>query len=134
MSESRTLAPTLDEIETLARAAIERLPMQFRAHLHDVLIRIEDFPDDEVIAEMGLQSPFDILGLYSGRPVGDKSIEFSGTLPDMIRLYRRPILDEWAEGGESLEDLVTHVLVHEVGHHFGLSDAAMHAIEDATRD
>src|SRR3546814_14251552 len=78
---------------------------------------------------MGLYSPFDILGLYSCRPVGDKSIDLSGSLPDMIHLYRRPILDEWAESGESLEALVTHVLVHEVGHHFGLSDDAMHAIE-----
>ena len=134
MSESRTFAPTLEDIEALAQAAITRLPAVFRAHLRDVLIRIEDFPDDEVIAEMALESPFDILGLYAGRPVGDKSIELSGTLPDIIRLYRRPILDEWAESGESLEALVTHVLVHEVGHHFGLSDAAMHGIEQASRD
>src|SRR3546814_7878552 len=117
MSSAAHLAPTLEEIETLARAAIGRLPDIFRSHLDGVVLRVEEFPDSEVIAEMGLESPFDILGLYSGRPVGDKSIDLSGSLPDMIHLYRRPILDEWAESGESLEALVTHVLVHEVGHH-----------------
>ncbi len=134
MPEPQSLAPSLEDIEALTREAIAHLPDQFRVHLEDVLLRIEDFPDAEVTAEMGLQSPFDILGLYSGRPVGDKSVDLSGTLPDMIRLYRRPILDEWVESGESLEALVTHVLVHEVGHHFGLSDEAMHAIEAAALD
>lgn len=134
MSSAAHLAPTLEEIETLARAAIGRLPDIFRSHLDGVVLRVEEFPDSEVIAEMGLESPFDILGLYSGRPVGDKSIDLSGSLPDMIHLYRRPILDEWAESGESLEALVTHVLVHEVGHHFGLSDEAMHAIEAQALD
>src|SRR3546814_2847961 len=107
MSSAAHLAPTLEEIETLARAAIGRLPDIFRSHLDGVVLRVEEFPDSEVIAEMGLESPFDILGLYSGRPVGDKSIDLSGSLPDMIHLYRRPILDEWAESGESLEALVT---------------------------
>ena len=134
MSEPQTHAPSLDQIEILARQAIARLPDVFRVHLEDVLLRVEEFPDEEVIASMGLQSPFDILGLYTGRPVGEKSIDLSGALPDMIHLYRRPILDEWAGSGESLEALVAHVLVHEVGHHFGLSDAAMHAIEAAARD
>ena len=134
MSSAAHIAPTLEEIETLARAAIGRLPDIFRSHLDGVVLRVEEFPDSEVIAEMGLESPFDILGLYSGRPVGDKSIDLSGSLPDMIHLYRRPILDEWAESGESLEALVTHVLVHEVGHHFGLSDEAMHAIESQALD
>lgn len=134
MSSAAHIAPTLEEIETLARAAIGRLPDIFRSHLDGVVLRVEEFPDSEVIAEMGLESPFDILGLYSGRPVGDKSIDLSGSLPDMIHLYRRPILDEWAESGESLEALVTHVLVHEVGHHFGLSDEAMHAIEAQALD
>ena len=134
MSSAAHLAPTLEEIETLAPAAIGRLPDIFRSHLDGVVLRVEEFPDSEVIAEMGLESPFDILGLYSGRPVGDKSIDLSGSLPDMIHLYRRPILDEWAESWESLEALVTHVLVHEVGHHFGLSDEAMHAIEAQALD
>lgn len=134
MSSDPIFAPDLDHIEALARIAIERLPDLFRVHLQDIILRIEDFPDAEVMAEMGLETPFDILGLYTGRPLGEKSVELSGTLPDMIHLYRRPILDEWVESGESLEALVTHVLIHEVGHHFGLSDEDMHAIEAAVLD
>jgi len=134
MSSDPTFAPDLDRIEVLARIAIERLPDLFRLHLRDIVLRVEDFPDAEVMMEMGLETPFEILGLYTGRPLGEKSVELSGTLPDMIHLYRRPILDEWAESGESLEALVTHVLIHEVGHHFGLSDEDMHAIEAAVLD
>lgn len=134
MSSDPTFVPDLDRIEVLARIAIERLPDLFRLHLRDIVLRVEDFPDAEVMTEMGLETPFEILGLYTGRPLGEKSVELSGTLPDMIRLYRRPILDEWAESGESLEALVTHVLIHEVGHHFGLSDEDMHAIEAAVLD
>ncbi len=122
-------APSLADIEALAQAAVERLPDLFRRHLAGVLLRIEDFPDERVMAEMDLESPWDLLGLYWGRPVGLKGDVPSGALPDMIFLYRRPMLDLWAEGGESLEAIVTHVLVHEVGHHFGLSDEAMEAIE-----
>lgn len=134
MSSDPTFAPDLDRIEVLARIAIGRLPDLFRLHLCDIVLRVEEFPDAEVMAEMGLETPFDILGLYTGRPLGEKSVELSGTLPDMIHLYRRPILDEWAESGESLEALVTHVLIHEVGHHFGLSDEDMRAIEAAVLD
>src|SRR3546814_4916005 len=123
-----TRTDTLLPYTTLFRSDI------FRSHLDGVVLRVEEFPDSEVIAEMSLESPFDILGLYSGRPVGDKSIDLSGSMPDMIHLYRRPILDEWAESGESLEALVTHVLVHEVGHHFGLSAEAMHAIDAQALD
>ena len=122
-------APTLADIELLAQAAVERLPALFREHLGPVLLRVDDFPDDEVVAEMELESPFDILGLYQGRHVGTKGDEPSGALPDIIFLYRRPLLEEWAETGETLEKLVTHVLVHEVGHHFGLSDDDMERIE-----
>jgi len=107
------------------------LPDLFRQHLGQIVLRIEDFPDDRVMAEMELETPWDILGLYWGRPVGLKGDAPSGALPDMIFLYRRPMLDLWAEGEESLEAIVTHVLVHEVGHHFGLSDEAMEAIEAA---
>ncbi|MBA2920803.1 neutral zinc metallopeptidase [Sphingomonas sp. MAH-20] len=130
MADQATYAPDLETIERLARAALERLPSEFRAHLGDVVLRIEDFADDATLDQMGIQDPFELTGLYSGRPVGDKSSTDSGALPDMIHLYRRPILDEWAETGVSLEALVTHVLVHEVGHHFGLSDDDMHALED----
>ncbi|WP_419815662.1 metallopeptidase family protein [Glacieibacterium sp.] len=131
MSLRQTLPPTIADIERLAQAAVEQLPPLFRDHLGSVLLRIEDFPDDDVIAEMELESPFDILGLYQGRHVGMKGDEPSGALPDIIFLYRRPLLEEWAESGDSLEHLVTHVLVHEVGHHFGLSDDDMERIEAA---
>jgi predicted Zn-dependent protease with MMP-like domain len=124
-------APTIAQIEQLAQAAVERLPELFRAHLATVLLRVEDFPDDEVMAAMGLESPYDILGLYWGHHVGDPGRDTTGALPATIYLYRRPLLDEWAHGEESLEELVAHVLVHEVGHHFGLSDEDMEAIEAA---
>lgn len=127
MPSGQTLAPTLADIEALARKAIADLPDGFRSFLDGVLLRVEDFPDDEVIAEMGLEGPFDILGLYQGRSVAAEAV--TGAMPDVVFLYRRPILDEWADGGESLEALVTHVLVHEVGHHFGLSDEDMERIE-----
>jgi predicted Zn-dependent protease with MMP-like domain len=130
MADQATYAPDLDRIEQLARAALDRLPPEFRAHLADVVVLVEDFADDATLDQMGIEDPFDLTGLYSGRPIGDKSSSDSGTLPDVIHLYRRPILDEWAETGVSLEALVTHVLVHEVGHHFGLSDADMHALEE----
>ena len=131
MTSRQTLAPSLADIEALAQAAVERLPELFRDHLATVLLRVEDFPDAEVIAAMELESEWDILGLYQGRHVGMKGDEPTGVLPDMIFLYRRPMLDEWCQTDDSLEAIVTHVLVHEVGHHFGLSDAAMHAIEDS---
>ena len=129
-----TRAPTLADIEALAQAAVERLPDLFRQHLGNVLLRVEDFPDAEVIAAMALDSEWDILGLYQGHPVGMSSDEPSGMLPDMIFLYRRPLLDEWCQTDDSLEAIVTHVLVHEVGHHFGLSDAAMEALEAEAGD
>ena len=131
MTEQASYAPDLDRIDALARAALGRLPPEFRAHLGDVVVRVEDFADDATLEEMGIEDPFELTGLYRGRPIGDKSVSDSGTLPDTIHLYRRPILDEWVETGVPLEALVTHVLVHEVGHHFGLSDADMHALEDA---
>ena len=126
---TQTLAPDLAHLERLAQAAVERLPELFRRHLAHVLLRIEDFPSDEVIDAMGLESEFDILGLYQGVPMGEKSSMASGASPDLIFLYRRPMLDYWADTGESLEHIVTHVLVHEVGHHFGLSDDDMERIE-----
>ena len=127
-------APTLADIERLAQAAVERLPPLFRQHLAHVILRVEDFPDDRVMATMGLETPFDILGLYWGRHVGMKGDVPTGALPDMIFLYRRPILDVWADGEDTLEELVTHVLVHEVGHHFGLSDDDIDRIEAEAQD
>ena len=123
--------PSLDEIEALARAALARLPEPFLSHLHDVVLRVDEFADDETLADLGIEDPFELTGLYEGLPVGLKDSGVSGTLLDRIRLFRAPILDEWIErGDESLEHLVAHVLIHEVGHHFGLSDADMEALED----
>ena len=123
-------APSAADIEALARASLRRLPEPFAAHLKDVVLTVEDLADEATLSEMGIEDPFELTGLYHGLPVGDKSVEHSGMLPDRIFLYRRAILDEWAAEGESLEHLVHHILVHEVGHHFGLSDEAMHALED----
>ena len=119
-------------MEAMARAALARLPAQFTEHLGDVVLRVEEFADEALLAEMNIEDPFDLTGVYEGLPLHEKSIGHSGTMPDRIRLFRQPILDEWiARGDETLEHLVAHVLVHEVGHHFGLSDETMHALEDA---
>ncbi len=123
------MAPSLGDIERLAQAAVERLPDLFRQHLGTLLLRVEDFPDADVMQAMGLDTPFDILGLYHGHHVGDPARDLTGAMPATIFLYRRPILDVWADGEETLEQLVTHVLVHEVGHHFGLTDDDIDAIE-----
>ena len=131
MASGQTFAPDAAEIERLADAAIARLPEGFRRHLDGVVLRVDDFAGDDVLAELGLEDPFDLTGLYTGRPIGERSSMLSGELPAMIHLYRRPLLDEWAETGVSLEELITHVIVHEVGHHFGFSDADMHALEEA---
>ena len=121
-------APTLEEIETHARATLAWLPPAFAAHLGDVVIMVEDFADDAVLDEMGIEDPFELTGLYVGRPVGEKALAW-GDPPDRIHLYRRPILDEWCATGVRLDALIAHVVIHEVGHHFGLSDADMHALE-----
>jgi predicted Zn-dependent protease with MMP-like domain len=130
MATSQTFAPDAAEIERLAEAAIARLPEQFRVHLKGVVLRVEEFATDEVLESLGIEDPFDLSGLYSGRSLDRQSSWVSGELPPMIHLYRRPLLDEWAETGLALEDLITHVIVHEVGHHFGFSDEDMHAIEE----
>ena len=130
VSKRQTFAPDAAAIEALADAAIERMPEPFRRHLGDVVLRIEEFADEDVLSQLGIEDPFELTGLYSGRPLGEQSSMLSGELPPMIHLFRRPLLDEWAETGVSLEALIVHVIVHEVGHHFGLSDADMHAIED----
>jgi predicted Zn-dependent protease with MMP-like domain len=133
VAQKQTFAPDAAEIERLADQAIARMPERFRRLLDGVILRVDDFAEEEVLAELGIEDPFDLSGLYSGRPIGERSSMHSGELPAMIHLYRRPLLDEWAESGVSLEDLVTHVIVHEAGHHFGFSDADMHAIEADAR-
>lgn len=123
-------APSAADIEAIARASLHRLPEPFAAHLRDVVLTVDEFADDETLAAMGIDDPFDLSGLYHGLPLAEKSVDQSGSLPDRIFLYRRAILDEWAAEGETLEHLVHHILVHEVGHHFGLSDEDMHRLED----
>jgi len=122
-------APSLAALETLADAAYRRLPDAFRQLIGDVIVRVEDFPTDEVLVSLGIDSPFDLLGLYTGVDLARKSVMDVSAVPDMVFLYRRPILDYWAEHEETLGGIVTHVLVHEIGHHFGLSDADMERIE-----
>ncbi len=130
MAKGQTYPPDAAEIERLADAAIAAMPEHFRRHLANVVLRIEDFADEEVLKSLGIDNEFDLTGLYSGRSLDKQDSWASGELPPMIHLYRRPLLDEWAETGVSLEALITHVIVHEVGHHFGYSDAQMHAIEE----
>jgi len=107
------------------------LPEPFASHLRDVVLLIEDFADDETLRDMEIDDPFDLTGIYEGIPLTERSVELSGNLPDRVRLFRRPILDEWADGDDTLEHLVAHVLMHEIGHHFGLSDEDMQALEEA---
>ena len=127
-------APSLEEFETLAIEAFRRLSDKFRALCADLVIKIDDFPTDEVVDSMGLRSEFDILGLFHGVGLPFRSESAPVQMPNMIWLYRRPILDYWAEHDESLGAIITHVLVHEIGHHFGLSDADMAHIEAEAAD
>jgi predicted Zn-dependent protease with MMP-like domain len=124
-------APSLAELEVLAEAAFARLPSQFRQLCTNLVIRVDDFPTDDVLQEMGLESEFDLLGLFQGVGLPFQSESAPVKMPNLIFLYRRPILDYWAEHDETLAAIVTHVLIHEIGHHFGLSDADMMAIERA---
>ncbi len=134
MSSKEILPPSLEALETLANAAYESLPAQFRRNIANVAIRIEEFPDEETEREMGLESPFDLLGLYRGVALAHKSVSDPTSMPDMIFLYRRPILDYWCETGEDLAHVIRHVLIHEIGHHFGLSDDDMAALEAEAED
>jgi len=132
MSEAHRIgkAPSLDDLAGLAEAAFQALPEGFRKLTGDVVFRVDDFPSDEVLDDLGIDDPFGLTGLYQGVDIGHREGFGPAPQPSMIFLYRRPILDEWAEHGEvSLEELVTHVLVHEIGHHMGLSDADIDAIE-----
>ncbi len=122
-------APSLAEIEALAHEAFRRLPKNFRNLCEGLIIHVEDFPTDEVLDDMRVESEFDLLGLFHGVGLPFRSETFPQQMPNMVWLYRRPILDYWAEHDESLGAVITHVLVHEIGHHFGLSDADMEAIE-----
>lgn len=127
-------APSLDDVVALADTAFAAIPGRLRAMVDGVAIRVEEFPDDETVRDMELDSPFDLLGLYVGTPFGEKSVSQSAQHPDLIFLYRRPILDYWCETGEDLAHIVRHVLIHEIGHHFGFSDDDMEALERSVED
>ncbi|MFG1343801.1 metallopeptidase family protein [Xanthobacter autotrophicus DSM 431] len=125
------LAPSLDELAHLAEEAFADLPERFRSLCAGIVIKVEDFPTDDVLDELGAETPFDLLGLFQGIGRAQQgAVAQTGQMPNMVFLYRRPILDYWAEHEETLGDLVTHVLVHEIGHHFGLSDDDMAEVED----
>ncbi len=131
MTRSFSRPPDLEDIEALARRAYDEIPALLRAKAENVVIRVEDFPDRETEREMGLQSPFELMGLYRGVPFGERSITDTPQDIDLIVLYRRPLLDYWCETQEDFTDLVRHVLIHEIGHHFGFSDEEMERIERA---
>ena len=122
-------APSLAEMEAMAHDVFGRLPKTFRDLCEGVIIRVDDFPTEEVLDEMEAESEFDLLGLFVGVGLPFRSHDDIARLPNMVWLYRRPILDYWAEHDEALGDIVRHVLIHEIGHHFGLSDADIEQIE-----
>ena len=126
------LAPSLDDLANLAQAAFAALPKGFRDMTGEVVFRVDDFAAQEVLDELGIQDPFELTGLYHGLDLSNRSVFDPSPEPSRIFLYRRPILDEWVERGDvTLSELVAHVLVHEIGHHFGLSDDDIHGIEDS---
>ena len=132
--EPMGVAPSADAVEAHARAVIARLPETFRRHLGDVVLLVEEEADAETLTALEIDHPLDLTGIYHGRPIGEKSAFDSAALPDRIHLYRQAILAEWCETGVRLDELVAHVTIHEIGHHFGLSDDDMHALEAGVAD
>ena len=129
MTGRETHAPSAADIELIADSEYRRIPAFLRDRVDPVMIRVVDFPSEEVHEEMELESPFDLLGLYQGVSLDQSTVHDVREDVDLIFLYRRPLLDYWVETGNSLEDVVRHVLIHEIGHHFGLSDEDMERIE-----
>ena len=127
-----TAAPSLADFERIGREALAALPEAFLRRLGETQISVADFPEPEVLEDMQAETPFDLLGLFQGIGLAhDEAVSHTGQMPNMIWLYRRPILDYWAEHEETLGAIIAHVLIHEIGHHFGLSDDDMESIEDA---
>lgn len=122
-------APSLDDMERMATDAFAQLPDTFRAQCEGLVICVDDFPDDSMLRDVGLEDPFDLLGLFQGVGLPFRSTSETATMPNRVWLFRRPILDYWSEHDETLGAIVTHVLAHEIGHHFGLSDDDIAAIE-----
>jgi len=127
---NRLSPPSIEVLESIAHEQLKLLPAVFQPHVEGLVIRVEEFVDEETMVELGLESEFDLLGLYSGVALADKSINNTATDVDMVFLYRRAILDYWCETDEDLGNLVRHVLIHEIGHHFGFSDEDMAQIEN----
>jgi predicted Zn-dependent protease with MMP-like domain len=134
MARREILPPSLTDLEALATEALRTIPEVLRQHVRDVIIQVQDFPDEETEREMELETPFDLLGLYRGIDLTRQSVSDVRTEPDMIFLYRRPLLDYWCDTGEDLAHVVRHVMIHEIGHHFGFSDEDMEAIEESMPD
>ncbi|MBO0749011.1 MAG: metallopeptidase family protein [Porphyrobacter sp.] len=130
MNRSREGAPDSAEMERMARAEIEALPARFRAHLEGVVVRIAEFATPEQLASVGLENRWDLSGLYEGRPLSERSIWDAGEMPAIVTLFRQPLLHEWRTTNVGLDELIAHVVVHEIGHHFGFSDDTMHRLED----
>ena len=122
-------SPSLRELEMLALEAYAHLPDEFRVLTGEIVIQVAEFPEEEIMDDLSLESPFDLLGLFEGRGIAERWNPATGEGPNRITLYRRAILDYWSENEETLGDIVTHVLIHEIGHHFGLSDEDMENIE-----
>lgn len=130
---SSRLSPTLQDMELLALESYAQLPGRFRELTGEVQIQIAEFPNEDIMDDLVLESPFDLLGLFEGRGIAERWTPHTGEGPNRITLYRRAILDYWAENEETLGDIVTHVLIHEIGHHFGLSDDDMEKLEQAAQ-
>ncbi len=125
--------PDTEAFFQMAEAALSKIPTEFQPHIQDLLILVEDMADADTLHGLGIDNPLELTGLYEGYPLTERSIDQSGAMPDRVTLYRIPILMEWAEGGERLDWLISHVLIHEIGHHFGFSDDDMHALEEMSR-
>ena len=130
MMRPHDAAPDSEELEAIALAALRALPERFRAQLDDVVVRVEEFATSEQLLSVGLDDRWELSGLYEGRPLSERSIWDAGEMPAIVMLFRQPLLHEWRTTGVQLDELIAHVVIHEIGHHFGFSDETMHRLED----